>query len=134
MRNLLENIGGKTKTLAVAVLILGSIVIITGLTVILIRGSAAGYAGVLAGGIVLLLGFLPMYAVGEIAERVQRQSWQNERILSSLKKITRAEQATVCNTAEDAAQQKNESEWHCTSCGKINSPAATYCRHCGKDG
>jgi len=82
----------------------------------------------------LLLGFLLMYAVGEIAEQVQRQSWQNERILSSLKKINRAEQATVCNAAEDAAQQKNESEWNCTSCGKINFPAATYCRHCGKDG
>ncbi len=150
MSYLFENIGGKIKVSAGIFFVFVIVGIIAGLITMLVLENVAGFFIILIIGVFSIPGLFLMYAMGEIVEQLQKQSFQNEKMVSALgapdsKSVDKesdviknapprtAARPLTYNVAPGCPQpRRNDGDWFCTNCGKGNINAVTSCQYCGK--
>lgn len=137
-----DNIGGKIKTLAVIVCILGIIASVIAAVSLWSQNSRyleTGWLGVItlvAGCLGSWVGSFFMYGFGQLIESTEA----NNALLRQIANKMPAQSAPVLGRATSAAAAFKpavhtaaaRSEWCCRQCGTVNKQTDIMCRDCGE--
>lgn len=130
-----EDIGGKMKTVAMAMFILGCIASVIG-------AFTLGWFVIIIGPLFSWLGSIGLYGMGELIDETTRNCCINKEILEILRKQKRENEkatqssdkkpAVVSNVSSNLHHTASAGEtWRCEKCGTVNDSASLYCKDCG---
>ena len=130
-----EDIGGKMKTVAVIMFILGCIASVIG-------AFTLEWFVIIIGPLFSWLGSIGLYGMGELIDETTRNCRVNNEILEILRKQKRENEkatqssdkkpAVVSNVSSNLHHTASAGEtWRCEKCGTVNDSASLYCKDCG---
>ena len=130
-----EDIGGKMKTVAMTMFILGCIASVIG-------AFTLGWFVIIIGPLFSWLGSIGLYGMGELIDETTRNCRVNNEILEILRKQKRENEkatqssdkkpAVVSNVSSDLHRTVSAGEtWRCEKCGTVNDSTSWYCKDCG---
>lgn len=136
-----ENIGGKIKTLAVIVCVLGIVASFAGAVNLWMANSrynptiVPGVVTLVAGCLISWVGSFFTYGFGQLIENSDRMVERLERLEACSRdpeaKAAPAPSAPV-SYAPVNRRKAAEAEWKCGKCGTVNKETAIFCRDCGE--
>ena len=126
-----DNIGGKIKTLAVVLCILGMIASFVAAIFLWTQNSRynstilAGFLTLGGGCLISWIGSFFTYGFGQLIESAEETAENTWRIADRVDKIlTKLETPTV-------GPETRSDKWRCRDCGTDNNAAQVFCRNCG---
>ena len=130
-----EDIGGKMKTVAMTMFILGCIASVIG-------AFTLGWFVIIIGPLFSWLGSIGLYGMGELIDETTRNCRVNNEILEILRKQKRENEkatqssdkkpAVVSNVSSNLHRTASAGEtWRCEKCGTVNDSISWHCKDCG---
>lgn len=137
-----DNIGGKLKTVAVVVCVLGIILSVVYGVMLFSSSFVSGLLAMVLGALLSWLSTLTLYGFGVLIEETVR----NREISAQLLSVLKPEQPPVQSESSKRAASIGSytipgakttdsgivDGWKCQHCGTTNQAAAQFCRDCGE--
>ncbi len=144
-----DNIGGKIKTLASVICVVGIIASVILAIALWTQNDrynptvALGFGVLIGGGVASWVGSFFMYGFGELIEETTRNRVISEQLLKALRGQNEEKAGSRSESASRAAsvgsytipgtRSVSSSEtWRCKMCNSINHRTEQYCANCGE--